>query len=108
MHLDWPARNTEAASATAHSLKVAQMPKFEELKPEDVRLGRGRTAAEARKPYIEAIQASDAGKITLDRSDRASMVKARLGQASKETGIRIRSSWEDKQQRVLYWKRVGK
>lgn len=36
------------------------------------------------------------------------MVKARLGQASKETGIQIRSSWEDKQQRVLYWKRVGK
>lgn len=84
------------------------MPKFEKLKPEEVSLGRGRGAAEDRRAYIEAIQASDAGKINLDRSDRPSIVKARLGQASKESGIRVRSSWEDKRQRVLYWKRVGK
>jgi hypothetical protein len=84
------------------------VPKFEQLKPEDVIVGRGREAAEARKPYIDALQASDAGRITLDRSDRPSIVKARLSQASKESGIRIRSSWEDKQQRILYWKRVGK
>lgn len=83
------------------------MPKFEKMKPEDVSLGRGRGAAEDRKPYIEAIQASDAGRITLERTDRPSIVKSRLGQASRESRIRVRSSWEDKRQRVLYWKRVG-
>lgn len=83
------------------------MPKFEVMKPEEVLVGRGRDAAEERKAYVEAIQASDAGKISLDRNDRPSIVKARLGQASREASIRIRSSWEDKQQSVLYWKRVG-
>jgi hypothetical protein len=83
------------------------MPKFEVMKPEDVLLGRGRAAAEERQAYVPAIQAGDAGKIVLDTGDRASGVKRRLTEASKEAGIRIRSSWEDKRQRVLLWKRVG-
>ena len=83
------------------------MPKFEVMKPEDVLLGRGRAAAEERQAYVAAIQAGDAGKIVLDTGDRASRVKQRLTEASKEAGIRVRSSWEDKRQRVLLWKRVG-
>jgi hypothetical protein len=32
----------------------------------------------------------------------------RLQEASRETGIKIRSSWEDKSQRALLWKRTAK
>lgn len=42
------------------------------------------------------------------RQPAGGVITRRLTEANKETGIRIRSSWEDKQQRVLYWKRVGK
>jgi hypothetical protein len=83
------------------------MPKFETLNPDDIAIGRGRAAAEARKLYITAISEGDAGRITLDRAERSSTVKRLLGEASKQSGIRVRSSWSDKTQRVLLWKRVG-
>lgn len=84
------------------------MPKFEPLNPDDVAIGRGRAAAEARMQYVDAIASSDAGRIVLDRGDRGSTVKRLLGEASKQSGVRIRSSWADDKQRVLYWKRVGR
>ena len=83
------------------------MPKFEALKPEEVQVGRGRATAEARRAFREAIEGSQAGKIVLDRADRPSTVKRLLAEASKETGIKVRSSWEDKKQMVLYCKRTG-
>jgi len=83
------------------------MPKFETLNPDDIAIGRGRAAAEARKLYIAAISEGDAGRITLDRAERSSTVKRLLSEASKQCGIRVRSSWSDKTQRVLLWKRVG-
>lgn len=83
------------------------MPKFETVNPEDIAIGRGRAAAEARKLYIAAIGEGDAGRITLDRTEKASTVKRLLSEASKQCGIRVRSSWADKTQRVLLWKRVG-
>ncbi len=83
------------------------MPKFEAMGPDEVAVGRGRAAAEMRKQYVAAIEGSDAGKVILDRADRASTVKRLLSEASKETGVRVRSSWADKSQRVLYWKRIG-
>ncbi len=84
------------------------MPKFTKLDPKDVAVGRGRAAAEARKPYIEALSAGQAGKIELERGEKAAIVKRRLQEASRETGIKIRSSWEDKSQRALLWKRTAK
>lgn len=83
------------------------MPKFETVSPDDIAIGRGRAAAEARKLYVAAIQAGEAGRITLDRNEKASTVKRLLSEASKQCGIRVRSSWQDKTQRVLLWKRVG-
>ncbi|MBT5772760.1 MAG: hypothetical protein HOH95_00100 [Dehalococcoidia bacterium] len=83
------------------------MPKFETLNPDDIAIGRGRAAAEARKLYIAAIGQGDAGRITLDRVEKSSTVKRLLSEASKQCGIRVRSSWADKTQRVLLWKRVG-
>ncbi len=83
------------------------MPKFEAMKADEVQVGRGRTTAEARAAFRAAIEGSDAGKITLDRNDRPSSVKRLLAEASKESGIKVRSSWEDKKQMVLYWKRTG-
>ena len=82
------------------------MPKFAKLDPKDVAVGRGRAATEARRPYVEALRGGQAGKIELARGERASVVKRRLQEASREAGIRIRSSWEDASQRVLYWKRT--
>jgi hypothetical protein len=83
------------------------MPKFEAMKPDEVMVGRGRATQEARRQFREAIEQSQAGRITLDRSDRPSTVKRLLAEASKEAGIKVRSSWEDKRQMVLYWKRTG-
>ena len=84
------------------------MPKFAKLDPKDVAIGRGRAAAEARKPYVDALSAGQAGKIELERGEKAAIVKRRLQEASRETGIKIRSSWEDKSQRALLWKRTAR
>ena len=84
------------------------MPKFAKLDPKDVAVGRGRAAAEDRQPYIEALKAGQAGKIELGRGEKATVVKRRRQEASHEAGIKIRSSWEDKSQRVRLWKRTGR
>ncbi len=84
------------------------MPTFQKLDPKDVQVGKGRLAAEQRQPFIEALRAGNAGKIELQGDDRPQIVKRRLTEASRETSIRVRSSWDDKSQRVLLWKRIGK
>ncbi len=84
------------------------MPTFTKLDPKDVHIGRGRSAYEARQPYREALAGSDAGRIELGRSETATAVKHQLRLASNEVGIRVRSSWDDKRQRVLLWKKVGR
>ena len=82
------------------------MPKFAKLEAKDVHVGRGRAAAEARAPYIEALKAGSAGHIELSRGEKSAVVKRRLQEASRETGIKIRSSWESST--ALVWKRTGK
>lgn len=84
------------------------MPKFTKLDPKDVAIGRGRAAHEARQPYRDALSSGDAGRIELGRGEKASTVKTQLTLASKEVRAKVRSSWEDKQQRVLLWKKVGR
>ena len=84
------------------------MPKFTKMSPKDVLIGRGRIAAERRVPFIAALRAGDAGKIELEAADRSQVVKRVLAEASRETGIKVRSSWEDNGQRVLLWRRTGK
>ena len=84
------------------------MAKFTKLNPKDVALGRGRAAAEARKPYVEAVRSGQAGKIERERSEKPATVKRLLQEASRESGIKVRSSWEDKSQSVLLWKRTGR
>ena len=84
------------------------MPKFSSMKPADVQVGRGRAAAEARQPYIAALKEGDAGKVELERGEKPGSVKRLLQDAAKASGIRIRSTWEDRSQKALLWKRVGK
>lgn len=81
------------------------MPKFAQLKPEDVRIGRERAAVEARQPYVAALKASDAGQIDLERGDVASTVKRRVAEAAAEIGVKVRSSWVDDKHRTLVWKK---
>jgi len=83
------------------------MAKFTKMDPSEVVVGRGRAALEARKPYAEALQASDAGKIELERGEKPATVKRLLQDAAKDSGLRIRSSWQDPRQQVLLWKKVG-
>ncbi len=73
----------------------------------EVLIGRERASAQERQMYAEALQSSDAGTIELTRGEKASRIKRLLAEASKDTGIRVRSTWEDKNQRILLWKRVG-
>ncbi len=82
------------------------MPKFTKLEAKDVHVGRGRAAAEARAPYIAALKAGDAGRVEVSRGENPATVKRRLQEASRESGIKIRSSWENP--RSLVWKRTGR
>ena len=84
------------------------MPKFTKLSPNDVQIGRGRSAYEARQAYREALTGSDAGKVELGRGEKANAVKHQLRLAAKEVGVKVRSSWEDSRQRALLWKKVGR
>ena len=83
------------------------MPKFKTLEPESVLIGRARLAAIEREAYIEAVQAGDAGSIELDRTENPTRVKRLLSEAANHANKRIRSSWEDKNKRVLLWRVVG-
>ena len=83
------------------------MPRFQRLDPNQVVLGRGRANALKRRPYVDAIKGAQAGRIELDKEDDPAATKRLLRQASKEVGIKVRSSWEDDSKRALLWKRVG-
>ena len=83
------------------------MPKFTVMEPAEVLIGRARATAEERVEYVEAVRASDAGKIELSRSENPARVKRLLSEAAKEAGTKVRSSWEDKTRHVLLWKKVG-
>ena len=83
------------------------MPKFTKLDPNDVQIGRGRSAHEARQSYRDALTSGDAGRIQLDHGDVASTVKRHLSLAAQDVGTKVRLSWEDPRQRVLLWKKVG-
>ncbi len=83
------------------------MPKFTAMKPSEILVGRARLAAEERKSYVDALRSAEASKVELARGEKSARVKRLLSEASKESGTRIRSSWEDKSQRVLLWKKVG-
>ena len=83
------------------------MPTFTKMNPDEVSTGRGRAAAEQRRPYIEALEAGDAGSVTLERGEKPATVKRMLQEAARQANVRIRSSWTDERQRVLVWKKVG-
>ncbi len=95
------------SSDLSHELLVEQMAKFTKLPPSDVVVGRGRAALEARRPFIDALSSADAGKIELERGEKPATVKRLLQDAAKDSGMRIRSSWSDTKQQVLFWKKVG-
>ena len=77
------------------------------MNPSEVLVGRARATAEERKSYVDALRSAEAGKVELAGAEKSARVKRLLVEASKESGVRIRSSWEDKSQRVLLWKKVG-
>ena len=83
------------------------MPKFTKLDPNDVQIGRGRGAHEARQACRDALDGSAAGRIELDCADVASTVKRHLSLAARDVGTKVQSSWEHRRQRVLLWKKVG-
>lgn len=84
------------------------MPKFTPMEPSEVLIGRARSAAEERAEYVEAVGASDAGKIELGRGENPTRIKRLLSEAAREAGTKVRSSWEDKTRRILLWKKVGR
>lgn len=68
------------------------MPTFVKLDPKDALVGRSRAAAAAREPYVQALMAGDAGRIELERGETQGVVKRRLQEAARGSGITIRSS----------------
>ena len=84
------------------------VPTFRAVDPAEVVIGRGRAAAEARTPYIEALRGGDAGRVHLERGEKLAAVKRLLREAARRDDLRIRSSWTDGRQRVLVWKKVAR
>lgn len=82
------------------------MPIFTALAPDDVKVGRGRGHALALEQYSTAIVLADAGKVELDKDEKAPASKRLLHQAAKELGMRVRSRYEASEH-ALYWKRVA-
>lgn len=82
------------------------MPKFSKLDPNEVHIGRGRAAFEARKKFVEAVGGSEAGRVDLERGDRPTTVKRLLQEAAKQAGVKVRSTWTDRTQRTLVWKKT--
>jgi len=82
------------------------MAKFTALDPNEVVLGRGIAARQARQPFIDALQKGDAGKVEVERGEKPSSVKRMLQEAAKELNVRVRSSWADGKQQTLYWKKA--
>lgn len=81
------------------------MPTFTKRDPSTILIGRARMRAERQAPYVEALRAGEAGRIELDTGDKANQIKRDLSDAAAEVGVKIRSSWEDKSQQALLWKR---
>ena len=83
------------------------MPRFRKLDPSEVHVGRGAIASVQRAQFKEAIREAQAGRIDLEEGDNPAVVKRRLREAAAELGFKVRSSWADEEQTVLFWKRTG-
>src|SRR5574340_372202 len=81
------------------------MPKFTVMDPDRVQIGRERSAAEALRPFIDAIGASDAGRIELDDDEVVSTVKRRIADAARANGVSVRSSLVG--ERTIEWKKMS-
>jgi len=77
------------------------------MNPNEVLIGKERASEALRKPYIEALNQGDAGRIELAAGDTPEKVKRYLAEAARSVGVGIRSSWEDEHKRVLFWKKVA-
>lgn len=83
------------------------MPKFNELDPNEVILGRGRKNANDSAEYRQHLLKCDAGRIELLPGEKPNDVRRLLRYASKSTAVKIRSSWESKAKNAILWKRTG-
>jgi hypothetical protein len=90
-----PGETYIAPRAHVHYVKIGRtdVPKFTKLDPNDVQIGRGRSAHEARHPYRNVLVRSEAGSIELERGDVPSTVKRHLSLAAQDVGTKVRSSW---------------
>lgn len=82
------------------------VPEFEAMQPSDVVVGRGRSAKANRAPYIEAVRASDAGRIKLEEGEKIGQARRYLQDAAKEVGKRVRAGYESSEN-AIYWKIVA-
>jgi hypothetical protein len=79
------------------------MPRFTQLDPQDVVIGRTRFAQEKLKPYLEALGGSEAGRIDLEDSEKSASARHYLAMAAKQLGLTVRASFiED--ENALEWK----
>ena len=84
------------------------MPRFERMSVSEFVHPKAANARVDRQPYVDALKASDAGKIRLSTGDRASTIHKRTKDAANDLGIKVRLTWEDgKAQRVLMWRKSG-
>lgn len=81
------------------------MPTFTKRDPATILIGRARLRAERQAPFVEALRVTEAGRIELGTDENPNQIKRDLSDAASEVGVKIRSSWEDKDQKALLWKR---
>lgn len=81
------------------------MPKYEELKPEDVHIGRAMTAEAAVNEMAVAIVGQRAGRITPEEGENVKTLRRILGRAAKQNGFQVRSSVNA--EGAIIWKAVN-
>ncbi len=82
------------------------MAEFETLSPENVVIGRGRSAAATRAPYIEAVANNDAGRVILSEGEKPATVRRLLKEGADAAGKKIRAAYEN-DENAVYWKTVN-
>ena len=71
------------------------MPKFSKLDPSDVQIGRGRTAFEARKKYMEAVRAGEDSLAAAYLEQAREVSPERLDIAKDLAYAYLRLNWKD-------------
>lgn len=76
--------------------------------PRSIKVGRALRNLEAMEPYREVLTKYPAGQVVIEEGDDPKRVHRLVARAAKESGVKVRCSW-NKEKTILYWvKQTGR